>query len=310
MRSTPATGSLRRTPSSLARVEEAGIVWIGPPPEAIEAMGSKIAARERMRAAGVPVVPGTTMPATSVEDVLAAAERRRLPDRRQGVGRRRREGDARRSLRRRGRACLRELPARGRGVLRGLGRLRRALPRGSAARRGPGPRRLPRQRRSPRRARLHDPAAASEARRGDAVACGRRRAPRAHRDDRDRRRSRGRLSIRGNDRGPARRRRCVLLPRDEHARAGGAHRHRGRDWDRHRARADPCRGRGAAVRDPGRRRASRSRHRMPDQRRGRDERVSFPRRGGSRPTGSLRASACAWTRASGRATRSRSSTIR
>ena len=72
-------------------------MWIGPPPEAIEAMGSKIAARERMRAAGVPVVPGTTTPATSVEDVLAAAGDDRLPDRRQGVGGRRREGDARRS---------------------------------------------------------------------------------------------------------------------------------------------------------------------------------------------------------------------
>ena len=167
--------------------------------------------------------------------------RRRLPDRRQGVGGGRWERDARRSLRRRGRACLRERPARGRGVLRRPGGLRRALPRGSAARRGPGPRRLPRQRRSPRRARLHDPAAASEARRGDAVARRGRRAPRPHRDDRDRRRSCGRLSIRGNDRGPARRRRCVLLPRDEHARAGRAHRHGGRDRDRHRARADPYR---------------------------------------------------------------------
>ena len=55
-------------------MEEAGLVWIGPPPEAIEAMGSKIAARERMRAAGVPVVPGTTSPARSVDDVLAAAD--------------------------------------------------------------------------------------------------------------------------------------------------------------------------------------------------------------------------------------------
>jgi acetyl-CoA/propionyl-CoA carboxylase biotin carboxyl carrier protein len=48
---------------------ERDLVWIGPPPEAIEAMGSKIEARERMRAAGVPIIPGVTRPVESAEEV-------------------------------------------------------------------------------------------------------------------------------------------------------------------------------------------------------------------------------------------------
>jgi len=70
----PGYGFLAENADFASRVEEAGLVWIGPPPEAIEAMGSKIAARERMRSAGVPVVPGTTTPATSVDDVFSAAD--------------------------------------------------------------------------------------------------------------------------------------------------------------------------------------------------------------------------------------------
>jgi acetyl-CoA/propionyl-CoA/long-chain acyl-CoA carboxylase, biotin carboxylase, biotin carboxyl carrier protein len=66
----PGYGFLAENATFAREVSRAGLVWIGPPGSAIEVMGSKTAARERMSAAGVPVVPGTTAAVTSGDEVV------------------------------------------------------------------------------------------------------------------------------------------------------------------------------------------------------------------------------------------------
>jgi acetyl-CoA carboxylase, biotin carboxylase subunit len=56
-------------------VRDAGLAFVGPPPEAIAAMGSKIEARRLVIAAGVPVVPGTTDPLRDAAEAAEVAER-------------------------------------------------------------------------------------------------------------------------------------------------------------------------------------------------------------------------------------------
>ncbi len=71
----PGYGFLAENAAFAAALQEHGITFIGPPASAIEAMGSKTRARELMKKAGVPIVPGTTEPVASLDDARKVIEK-------------------------------------------------------------------------------------------------------------------------------------------------------------------------------------------------------------------------------------------
>src|ERR1035437_5934903 len=71
----PGYGFLSENAQFVRDVTQAGITFIGPPPEAMEGMGGKISARRIAIDAGVPIVPGTVEPLRSFDEAKETAAR-------------------------------------------------------------------------------------------------------------------------------------------------------------------------------------------------------------------------------------------
>jgi len=71
----PGYGFLAENADFARQVMAAGLIWVGPDPDAIEQMGDKIRARNLMERAGVPVSPGSREPITDVAAAVAEADR-------------------------------------------------------------------------------------------------------------------------------------------------------------------------------------------------------------------------------------------
>ena len=203
----PGYGFLSENAGFAEACAKAGIVFIGPPPSAIRAMGSKSEAKKIMEKARVPLVPGYHGDDQSPELLAKEAERIGFPvlikASAGGGGKGMRVVEERGEVRRR--AGRRQ--ARGQGLVRRRSRAGREVPDAAAPYRDPGLRRQPRQLPLSLRARLLDPAPPPEGDRGGAGA------------------QHGSGAAQGDGRGGGRRRQGDRLPGRGH---GRVHRQPGR----------------------------------------------------------------------------------
>ena len=298
----PGYGFLAENAGFAQAVIDAGLVWIGPPPSAIDALGDKVSARHIAQRAGAPLVAGTPDPVAGRRGDPRVRRGARPARRHQGGVRRRRPRPEGRPRVERDRRDVRVRHPRGRRGVRARRVLRRAVPRPSAARRDAVPRGPARHGRRRLHPRLLAAAPAPEAGRGGARAVPHRRAehPAGRVVEGDP--ARGRLRRRRDVRVPGLRRRHHLVPRGQHASAGRAPGHRGDQRRRPGPRAAAHRvGRAARLRPRG---VPRPLDRVPHQRRGPGQGLPAGPRPDHAGCGSRRVPGCASTPAWSRATAS------
>lgn len=75
----PGYGFLSENADFAQAVIDAGLTWIGPPPQAIRDLGDKVSARHIAQRAGAPQVPGTPDPVNNADEVVAFAKENGLP---------------------------------------------------------------------------------------------------------------------------------------------------------------------------------------------------------------------------------------